>query len=270
MSQPSFTIATWNVNSINARLQHLLRWLRESGTDIVLLQETKVVDEAFPALEIEDLGYNILFHGQKTYNGVAILSKYPLEEVQRGLPGMVEDTQARYLEAIISLPGSAIRTATVYVPNGESPQSEKWPYKMRFYDALSAHAATWQDLDEAVILGGDYNCAPLPTDVYDPVRLDGTTCYHPAEREKLRTLMHSQRLHDAFRLLYPNKADAYSWWDYRAGAFPQNKGFRIDHLLVNAQAADLMSDCWIDTDPRHWEKPSDHTPVVGRFSIPRA
>ena len=262
----TLSIATWNVNSINARMPHVLRWLSESAPDVALLQETKVVDEAFPREAIEDLGYNILFHGQKTYNGVAIFSKFPLEEVQRGLPGMEQDMQARYLEAIVSLPGSAVRVATVYVPNGESPTSEKWGYKMRFYDALIAHTESWRMLDEPIILGGDFNCAPYPADVFDPMRLDGTTCYHPAEREKLRTLFFRQRLLDAFRLIRPEDVGAYSWWDYRGGGFENNRGYRIDHLLLNDQATDLLNDCIIDTTPRAWERPSDHTPVVGVFA----
>lgn len=254
-------IATWNVNSINARMTLALRWLRETAPDIVLLQETKVVDEAFPRLEIEDLGYNLLIHGQKTYNGVAVLSKYPLEEAQRGLPGL-EDIQARYLEAIISLPGSALRVASVYVPNGEAPTSDKFTYKMRFYEALRAHARSWALYDEPIILGGDFNCAPYPIDTFAPARQDGTVCYHPAERAHLRALMHESALHDAFRLLHPQASGAYSWWDYRGGSFEQGNGMRIDHLLINAQAADVMQSCEIESHTRAWEKPSDHAPAT--------
>lgn len=254
-------IATWNVNSVNARLPHVLRWLTDSAPDIALLQETKVVDEAFPRSEIEDLGYNLLIHGQKTYNGVAIFSKYPLEEVERGLPGL-EDTQARYVEAIASLPGSAIRVASVYVPNGESPTSDKFAYKMRFYEALRAHAKSWALLDEPVILGGDFNCAPYPIDTHAPARQDGTVCFHPAERGHMRALMHESSLHDAFRLMHPEERAAYSWWDYRGGSFEQGNGMRIDQLFVNAQAADLMGGCEIESHTRAWEKPSDHAPVT--------
>ncbi len=258
-------IATWNVNSLNARLMHVLRWLKESGPDIVLLQETKVVDEAFPRLEIEDMGYNLIIHGQKTYNGVAILSKYPMEEAERGLPGL-EDTQARYAEAVISLPPAlighgAIRVASVYVPNGESPTSDKFAYKMRFYEALRAHTLGWKLLDEPVVLGGDFNCAPYPIDTFAPARQDGSVCYHPAERAHWRALLHESNLHDAFRLLHPEERGAYSWWDYRGGSFQNGQGMRIDQLLVNALAADRMVRCEIDSHTRGWEKPSDHAPV---------
>lgn len=253
------------MNSIKPRLEHLTSWLRETQTDIVLLQETKTIDDNFPAMEIEDLGYNIAIHGQKTYNGVAILSKYPLDDIAKGLAGEPEDEQARYIEAVVSLPGKALRVASVYVPNGQAPDSDKFHYKMRFFDRLKAHASELLAFDEALVIGGDYNVAPLPIDVYDPAKLDGTVCYHPDERAKLHALMYLG-LYDAYRIKEPEKPQ-YSWWDYRAGMYPKGHGYRIDHLLCNAMAVDVLEDVWVDEAPRRLEKPSDHTPVVGKFAF---
>lgn len=253
-------IVTWNVNSINARLQHVLRFLEAEKPDIVLLQEIKCMDDAFPAMEIEERGYSIATHGQKTYNGVAILSKHPLEDITRGLPGDDEDTQARYIEAVISIPGAALRVASIYVPNGQSPDSDKFPYKLKFLERLRAHAATLLAYEEMLVWGGDYNVAPFPADVYDPDKLDGTTCYHPAERALLRALMHDG-LYDAYRLKHPESQE-YSWWDYRANSFAADKGYRIDHHLLSPQAADKLVNCTILKDYRAEEKASDHAPVV--------
>lgn len=262
---PAVSIATFNVNSINARLPNILAWLDAAKPDIALLQELKCVDEAFPRMEIEERGYNIATHGQKTYNGVAILSKFPLDDVLRGLPGDPSDEQARYIEAVVSLPGSALRVASAYVPNGQDPVSDKFGYKLGFYERLYAHWKTQLALNEAAVLGGDFNCAPEPIDVYDPKRSDGKVCYHPEERKRLRALFHLG-MYDAFRLKHPAKQQ-FSWWDYRGGAYEHNLGLRIDHLLVSARAADALSDCVIDETPRGQEKPSDHAPVVGIFQI---
>lgn len=256
----SVSIATWNINSVKARLAHLLTWLRESACDVVLLQELKCEDAAFPAMEIEDLGYNIALCGQKTYNGVAVLSKYPLDDVIRGLPGEDGDEQARYIEATVCLPGSTLRVASIYVPNGQEVGSAKFAYKLRFYDRLTSHARALLAREEPVILGGDYNVAPYAPDVYAPEHLDGTICYHPDERAKLRALLHLG-YYDAFRARHP-QAQQFSWWDYRGGGYQHNKGLRIDHLLLNAYGTDRLEDCRIDETPRGWEKPSDHAPVL--------
>ncbi|MBN8531217.1 MAG: exodeoxyribonuclease III [Alphaproteobacteria bacterium] len=254
-------IATWNVNSIRARLELLLGWLRETAPDIALLQETKVTDDNFPRMEIEDLGYNLLTHGQKTYNGVAILSRFPLEEARRALPDSEGDDQARYLEAVASLPGGrAVRVASVYVPNGQDVASEKFPYKLRFLERLRAHLQALRVLEETTVIGGDYNVAPYADDVYDPVHLDGAVCYHPLERERLRAVLH-QGYYDAYRLSQPD-AHEYSWWDYRAGAFQRDQGFRIDHLLLSPQAADRLVSAHIDKTLRALDKASDHAPVL--------
>lgn len=248
-------IVTWNVNSIKSRLEHLQKYLGENSPDVVLLQELKCVDEAFPAMEIEDLGYNIAVHGQKTYNGVAILSKHPIEDVRRGLPGDDADEQARYIEAVIG----EYRIVNIYVPNGQAPDSDKFQYKMRFYDRLRAHIAELLTYEEKLIIGADYNVAPADLDVYDPAKARGSVCFHPQEHRKFESLI-NLGLTDAFRALHPNE-QKFSWWDYRAGSFQKNEGLRIDHLLLSPQAADKLLECDIDMQPRAWQKPSDHAPV---------
>lgn len=258
-------VASWNVNSIKSRLQHLLPWLAEAKPDIVLLQETKVVDDAFPRMEIEDAGYNILIHGQKTYNGVAILSRFPLEEAQRGLPGENSDEQARYIEALVSLKGSALRVASVYVPNGSEVGSDKYAYKQRFYDRLYTHLEGLLDYEEMTVIGGDYNIAPDAIDVHDPKAWDDTVLFHPDMRRTLKSL-HRLGWYDSFRMKNPTEA-AYSWWDYRAGAYDRNNGLRIDHLLLSPQASDKLENAWIDEAPRRLEKPSDHTPVLVSLAV---
>jgi exodeoxyribonuclease-3 len=259
------TIATFNVNSVKARLQNLLAWLDASRTDIVLLQELKCVDEAFPAMEIEERGYNIALHGQKTYNGVAILSKFPLDDVTRGLACDVPDEQARYIEAVASIPGGAIRVASAYVPNGQAVDSDKFPYKLKFLERLRAHWAERLTYNEIAVLGGDFNVAPTPLDVYDPAALDGTVCYHPAERERLNALMHLG-FTDAFRTINPTKQQ-FSWWDYRMNGYERGHGMRIDHLLLSPIAADTLTHCIIDEDPRTKDKPSDHAPVICTLTL---
>lgn len=260
MHPQTVTFATWNVNSVRSRLLHLLEWLRsDSAPDVLLLQELKTIDENFPAMEIEELGYNLALHGQKTYNGVAILSKYPLSEIKRGLPGNEADEQARYIEALVEANGEVVRIASVYVPNGQSVDSDKFTYKMGFFDHLEARLKCLLAQDEPLVIGGDYNVAPYPLDVYDPKRLDGTVCYHPREREKLRRLF-NLGLYDAFRTLHPQRQQ-FSWWDYRANALKLNHGLRIDHLLLSAQAIDRLQTCETIIWLRDKEQASDHAPV---------
>lgn len=253
-------IATWNVNSIKSRLEHLVEYLRsDDAPDVLLLQELKCQTDVFPYMEIEDCGYNIAVHGQKTYNGVAILSKHPIDDVTKGLGGDDSDEQARYIEAVISLNDKAIRVASIYVPNGQSPDSDKFQYKLKFFDRLYNHVQELLKYDEALILGGDYNVAPAPIDVFDAAALDGTTCYHPLERQKFRSLL-GLGLTDAYRAMNDTKQQ-FSWWDYRAGAWQRNQGMRIDHLLLSPEAADLVKQCDVYMPLRAKEKASDHTPV---------
>jgi exodeoxyribonuclease-3 len=252
-------IATWNVNSVRARLPHVQDWLKEAAPDVLLLQELKCVTEAFPYMEIEDLGYNVAAHGQKTYNGVAILSKHPIEDVITTLPGDETDEEARYIEAVIDGGDKVVRVASIYLPNGGEPDGPRFPYKLKFIERLREHAKELLTYDEMLILGGDYNVAPDPIDVHDPQKLDGTTCYHPDERERFRGIMHLG-FTDVWRAKHPH-AQHFSWWDYRGGGYQNNTGMRIDHLLASPEAADRITNAEIDEAPRGKEKASDHAPV---------
>lgn len=250
------TIATWNVNSINARLPNILGWLQATKPDIVLLQEIKCQDAAFPAEAVGDLGYNVAVHGQKSYNGVAILSLRPLEDVTRGLPGDPADEQARYIEASVD----GLRVASIYLPNGNPIGTEKFAYKLAWMERLRVHAASLLEQDEAVVLGGDYNVIPEPIDCHDPHAWLGDALFQPESRRAFRALLHLG-LTEAFRALHP-KERAYTFWDYQRGAFQLDHGIRIDHLLLSPQAADRLVGCTIDKDPRRQPKASDHTPVM--------
>lgn len=249
------TFVSWNINSIRVRLPSFLPWLKERGPDVVLLQETKVMDDQFPREEIENLNYNIATYGQKTYNGVAILSKYPIEDITRGIPGF-EDDQARYIEAVVK----GVRVASVYVPNGMEVGSDKYQYKLNFLKHLYTHTQELLTYDEAFLLGGDFNIAPADQDVYDPQEwYEKILCSTP-EREGLRSLMYLG-LTDALRALHPQEKDLYTWWDYRGGAWQNNEGLRIDHFLLSPQAADCLKEAFVDKDVRSLEKASDHAPV---------
>jgi exodeoxyribonuclease-3 len=259
-------LVTWNVNSVRQRLPHLLEWVRQHAPDVVLLQETKCVNDQFPAMELEELGYNLALHGQKTFNGVAILSRYPLSDIITALPNNETDEQCRYIEAVVSLPqNQAMRVASVYVPNGQAPDSEKFAYKLQFLEKLHAHLATLLRYEEVLVVGGDYNIAPEALDVFNPQKLAGSICFHPDERAAWRRLIYLG-FYDAFRMKYPN-LQQFSWWDYRAGQFDRDEGLRIDHLLLSPQAADILQDCGIDVMPRRAEKASDHAPVWCALTI---
>lgn len=254
-------IVTWNVNSIRARLGSVEAWLRSVQPDVVLLQETKCVEEAFPREPFEDLGYNIALKGQKSYNGVAILSKSPIEDVVDALPGDETDVQARYIEGVVD----TVRVASIYVPNGQEVGSEKYAYKMAFMDRLEAHVQKLLTYEEAFVLGGDYNIAPFPSDMHNP-KLSGTDriLCSEAEQDALRRLL-NKGLTDGVRVYHPENdpktQNLFSWWDYRAGSYETNKGFRIDHLLLSPQAADRLNDAGIDSAPRGEPKASDHAPT---------
>ena len=255
-------IAAWNVNSVKSRLSILLEYVAsDHAPDILLLQELKCMEEAFPYMEIEDAGYNVAVCGQKTYNGVAILSKFPIDDVIKKLPYDEDnsDEQARYIEAVISLEDKALRVASVYVPNGQAPDSDKFAYKMKFFDRLYKHAQDLLKYDEALIIGGDYNVAPHPIDVYDPQKMEGNICYHPDERAKFRSLL-GLGLTDCYKAMHGD-TQQFTWWDYRAGGWQNNKGFRIDHLLLSAEAADIITESGVDSYLRDKEKPSDHAPI---------
>lgn len=248
-------IATWNVNSVKARLPNVVAWLAEARPDVLLLQELKCVDEAFPAAEIEELGYNVATHGQKTYNGVAILAKRPIEDVRRGLPGNDDDLQARYIEATVA----GVRVASIYLPNGNPAPGEKYDYKLAWMDRLVPHARELLAAEETFVLGGDYNVCPTDDDVYDPVKWADDALCRPESRARFRTLLHLG-LTDAFRALHP-EAHQYSYWDYVQRRWELDHGLRIDHLLLSPLAADRLLESGIDKGPRGQERASDHTPV---------
>ena len=247
-------IATWNINGIKARLPRVLEWLEEFKPDIALLQEIKSMNETFPAMEIESLGYNLAIHGQKSYNGVAILSKYPIEDTLYGLPGDDSDEQARYIEAFTG----GIRVATIYLPNGNPQPGEKFDYKLAWMDRLITRTKTLLEWEEAFILGGDYNVIPADIDCHDPAAWVDDALTQPESRARLRTLI-NLGLTDALRVHH--KETIYSYWDYQRGAWQKDNGIRIDHLLCSPQTTDRLKDAGVDRTPRGKEKPSDHTPV---------
>lgn len=249
-------IATWNVNSIRVRLPSVLAWLKEAAPDVLLLQELKATDDQFPREAFEDLSYNIALYGQKTYNGIAILSKIPIEDVTKGIPGF-EDDQARYIEAVVK----GMRVACVYVPNGMTVGSDKYAYKLNFLKHLYEHVRTLLTYDEALIIGGDFNIAPADQDVYDPEKWHEEILCSTRERESFSSLLYLG-LTDALRALHEQEKDLYTWWDYRSGAWQNNFGLRIDHMLLSAQAADHLKDAFVYKHVRGSEKASDHVPVV--------
>lgn len=251
-------VVTWNVNSIKVRREGVVRWLREVQPDIACLQELKCADEAFPHSAFEDLGYNVAVHGQKTYNGVAILAKYPMEDITRGLPG-ADDDQARYIEAVVSHGGGALRVASIYLPNGNPADGAKYRYKLDWMGQLREHARALLAYQEPLVLAGDYNVIPDEADVHDPDAWRGDALFLPATRAAFRTILHLG-FAEAFRAS-TDEPHRYSFWDYQGGAWSKNHGIRIDHLLLSPQAADRLKACDIDKTPRGWEKPSDHVPV---------
>lgn len=252
-------IASWNVNSIKIRAEGVVEWLRETQPDVVCLQEIKCQDNNFPRIIFEDIGYNLAILGQKAYNGVAILSKWPISDVTAGLPTLKDDEQARYLEALIGLPGEAIRVASVYLPNGNPPDTAKYDYKLEWLAALQEHARTLLTYEETLVLGGDYNVIPEEADVHNPAAWRGDALFKIETRQRFRRLL-GLGLTDAFRLC-SGEAGQYSFWDYQAGAWQKNLGIRIDHLLLSPEAANRVRQSGIDKHVRGREKPSDHVPV---------
>ena len=252
-------IATWNVNSVNARLETVLRWFEEAKPDVACLQEIKCVDEKFPSEAFERLGYNVEVHGQKAYNGVALLSRTPMEDVRRGLPDPGEAEQSRYLEAVISGP-RPVRVASIYLPNGNPVDTEKYPYKLAWIERLHRHAQDLLTFEEPLVLTGDFNVIPEARDAEFPKNWEGDALFRPQTREAWRALK-NLGLTDAF-LQADGSPGAYTFWDYQAGAWQRNNGIRIDHALLSPQAADILTGVSIHRDVRSWEKPSDHVPFV--------
>jgi exodeoxyribonuclease-3 len=250
-------IATWNVNSVKQRLPHLEAWLAQRQPDIVCLQETKSTDEAFPREPLEAIGYNVAVHGQKAFNGVAILSKH--------LPGDHADDHARFLEAVVSVKGGVLRVASLYLPNGNPPDGDKYSYKISWMDRLIHYARERLEKEEPLLLAGDYNVIPAALDARDAAAWVGDALYLPRTRAKFRALC-SLGLTDALRA-GSDAGNLYTFWDYQAGAWQKNNGIRIDHLLLSPQAADRLVKVEIDKHVRGWEKPSDHVPVVAELAL---
>jgi len=254
-------IVTWNINGVRARIGNLAHWLSESAPDIVCLQEIKTVDEQFPRAEIEALGYNVETHGQKGFNGVAILSKLRFDEVIRGLPGDDADEQARFIEGVFSTDKGALRVASLYLPNGNPIDDEKkFPYKLSWMARLERWAEQRLLLEEALVLAGDYNVIPEPIDAKFPENWLGDALFQPETRQAFRRLK-NLGFTEAVRTVTDN-ADVYTFWDYQAGAWQKNNGIRIDHLLLSPEAANRFSSASIEKHVRAWEKPSDHVPVA--------
>ena len=258
-AQTSVRIATWNVNSIKQRLDSAVTWLAERKPDIVCLQETKCVDDAFPREPFEALGYNVAVHGQKAFNGVALLSKFPLDEVSNGLPGNDQDDHARFIEAVVSTARGAIRVASLYLPNGNPPETDKYTYKIGWMKRLSTYARERLLLEEPLIMAGDYNVIPTPADARNPQVWVNDALFLPRTRDEFRALI-NLGLTDALRAT-SDDTGLFTFWDYQAGAWQKNNGIRIDHLLLSPAAADRLGSAGIDRHVRTWEKPSDHVPV---------
>jgi exodeoxyribonuclease-3 len=260
-------ISTFNVNSIRARLDNFLKWIETSKPDIVLLQELKCLEENFPFSEIFDAGYNAAVYGQKSYNGVAILSKFKITDITKGLPNF-SDPQARYIEAVVNIYDKVLRVSSIYVPNGggelaeneKLENSEKFSYKINFLEKLKQHLSDLFLYHEDQIFAGDFNVANQYQDVYDAKILTNSVCFHPLEQEKFRSILNLGYI-DSFRAKYPNSKE-FSWWDYRGGNYQHNLGLRIDYLLSSPKLADKIIDCKIENiGVRNQEKSSDHCPV---------
>jgi exodeoxyribonuclease III len=251
-------IATWNVNSIKQRLDHLLRFLTEAEPDVICLQELKCVDDAFPRAEVEAAGYNVETHGQKAYNGVALLAKRPIEEPRRNLPGE-PDEQARYLEGVVSTARGAVRVASIYLPNGNPTGTPKFDYKLAWMDRLKAHAGDLLKSEEPVVLAGDLNIIPEPRDARYPQNWVRDALFQPESRAKFRETV-NLGYSDALRLC-DDGPGPFTFWDYQAGSWQKNDGIRIDHLLLSPQAADRLVGVAVHKETRGWDKPSDHVPV---------
>ncbi len=260
-------IATWNINGIKARIDNLIAWLGDSQPDVACLQEIKSIDENFPRKPLEDLGYHVETHGQKGFNGVALLSKVQPDEVHRGLPqygdGDETDEQARFIEGVFGVDGGVVRIASLYLPNGNPVDSEKFSYKLAWMGRLERWARERLDLEEPLILAGDYNVIPEPFDCHDPAVWEGDALFREESRAAFRRLEHIG-FSDAVRSTN-DAPGTYTFWDYQAGAWQKNNGIRIDHLMLSPEAANRLESTGIETHVRAWEKPSDHVPVVAHL-----
>jgi len=256
----AWRIATFNVNGIRARLPVLLRWLAAARPQVLCLQETKTQDKDFPAGDLEQAGYQVVFNGQKSYNGVAVLTLGQPQEVAHALGDGGDDSQARFLALTVD----GVRVVNTYVPQGREPDDPAFQYKLDFLRRTRAWLEARHAPDQPLIWAGDLNVAPQPEDVFDPKRLEGHTGFHPQERQALERVM-SWGLTDCFRAARPDEK-AFTFWDYRLpGSFKRDLGWRLDHLMATEPLARRLEECWVDREPRGWQRPSDHTPVVADF-----
>ena len=258
-------IATWNVNSVKARLDTVTAWLKDASPDVVCFQELKTTDDSFPKEAFEALGYNCAVHGQKSYNGVAILSKRPLEDVTRGLPEGDGDDHARYIEAVVPHDKGVVRVASIYAPNGNPPGSDRFAYKLSWLERLRKHTRNLLAHEEPFALTGDFNVIPTPDDCHDPKAWENDALFQPESRAALRRVEYLG-LTDAFRVCHA-EPHRYTFWDYQAGSWNKDHGIRIDLILLSPQASDLLTTCNIDRRVRGWEKPSDHVPVWCELAV---
>ena len=254
-------IASFNVNGIKARLHQLTAWLPDAQPDVVVLQEIKSVDEGFPSEVIEDLGWTVWTHGQKSWNGVAILSRLPVEDVSRGLPGDEADEQSRFIEGTVTGAKAAVRISGLYLPNGNPAPGPKYDYKLAWMERLRVHAAAILATEQPAVMLGDFNVIPEHRDAAHPERWVDDALFMPDTRAAFRRIV-NQGWTDAIRIRAPNAARGpFTFWDYQRQGWERDNGIRIDHALLSPQAADLLRDAGIDRDQRGTEKPSDHVPV---------
>ena len=259
----SLKIVTWNVNSIKMRLNHLCELISEHDPDIICLQELKCETDKFPYEELSYLPYNFYVYGQKSYNGVGILSKIPADEIKTEFEGNPLPEHARFIEGSFATSIGYIRVISLYAPNGAEIGSDKFKTKLTFYDAFNDYVQSLTSFEEKLFIGSDYNIAPFDIDVYDTVKLKDALCCTMIEKEKIRTLLNSGFV-DNYRILHPNKNE-FTWWDYRAGSFEQNKGMRIDSIISTSNALQNLSECIIDYKTREKLKASDHAPVIAIY-----
>ncbi len=258
-------VATWNINGVKARIDNLLHWLQDASPDVVCLQEIKSVDEAFPRLEIESLGYNVETHGQKGFNGVAILSRLRFDEVNRGLPGNDADEQCRFIEGVFSVNGGVVRVVSAYMPNGNPVGTDKFSYKLGWMERLQRWTEDRLALEEPLVLAGDYNVIVEPGDARFPDNWTGDALFQPETRAAMRRL-EALGMTDAIRAVHDAR-DIYTFWDYQGGSWQKNNGIRIDHILLSPEATDRLESASVDKRVRAWEKPSDHVPVMAHLSF---
>lgn len=256
----NFQIATWNINSLRVRLPHILEWLKQNPLDILALQELKCEEKDFPFDAFTELGYHAIVNAQKTWNGVAILTRHATSEIETTFPDF-SDPQKRLLAATIN----NIRIINVYIPNGEAVTSEKFQYKLTWLEHFKNFLLAEKKRYKNIIILGDFNIAPHDEDVFDPIKVAGQVLFSEKERAAFAEFIQLE-FQDCFRL-HPQPEKSFSWWDYRLNAFRRNMGFRIDHILATQTMASLCQKCFIDKTPRSWERPSDHTPVVAVFDV---